>query len=229
MIPISDSAPKPKLPFITILLITANTAVFVYQHYSGVVDGSQLYFRLGSIPYEITRLTDIGPTAGVPIPLTLMTGIFLHGGWIHLMGNMLFLWIFGDNVEGRVGRVHYLIFFLAGGVLATLVQVIANPSSRIPIVGASGAVAAVMASYLVFFPTAKVKTLLFWFVFFQVVDLPAFVFLVYWIGVQLLIVFSRGDTGTTGVAWFAHLGGFTAGFAFALVHRVKRRRPKKKK
>jgi membrane associated rhomboid family serine protease len=188
------------------------------------VDGAQVYFSLGCTPYEITRLTDIGPTALVPIPLTLLTSIFLHGGWIHLLGNMLFLWIFGDNVEGRLGHFRYLLFFLVSGAAATLVQIAFQPGSRVPIVGASGAIAAVMALYLVFFPTAKVKTVVFWFIFFQIIRIPAFVFLGYWIALQVIIGFAHQGSTAGGVAWFAHIGGFALGLIVAFYSKVKRKK-----
>lgn len=222
MIPISDNAPRAKFPIINTLLIIGNVGAFLFQHYSGVLDGAQVYFRLGCIPYEITRLTDIGPSSWVPVPLTLLSAMFLHGGWIHLLGNMLFLWIFGDNVEGRFGHARYLFFFVICGAVATLVQVAVHPASRVPVVGASGAIAAVMAAYLVFFPTAKVRTLVFWFIFFQVIKIPAAIFLVYWIAVQVLIGYVHHGSGSTGgVAWFAHVGGFAAGLSIALASRLK--------
>lgn len=229
MIPLSDDAPKGRFAWVTLILLLGNVGVFVAQHYGVAQDPSQWYFRLGCIPYEITRLSDIGPTARVPVPFTLLTALFLHGGWVHLAGNMLFLWIFGDNVEARLGHARYALFFFACGVVATLAQVAIHPGSRTPIVGASGAIAAVMAAYMVFFPHARVKTLVFWFVFFQVVRIPAIVFLGYWIAVQFLAGLAMQGSGEGGVAWFAHVGGFAAGLAAAFFLRFQSRGGRKRK
>jgi len=223
VIPLSDDAPKGRFAWITLTLLLGNVAVFVAQHYGAARDPAQWYFRLGCIPYEISRLADIGPTALVPVPFTLLTALFLHGGWIHLAANMLFLWIFGDNVEARLGHARYAIFYLACGVVATVVQVAIHPGSRAPIVGASGAIAAIMAAYLVFFPHARIKTLVFWFVFVQVVRIPALVYLGYWIAIQLLAGLALQGSGAGGVAWFAHIGGFAAGLGAALALRSQSR------
>ncbi len=221
MIPLSDDAPARKTPIVTVLLVLANTAIFLYQQYAAPQGAAELYNRLGCIPYRITSPEGLISGVGVPAPLTVVTALFLHGGWIHLAGNMLFLWIFGDNVEGRLGHLYYLVFFLATGTAATLVHVFLHPDSRVPLVGASGAIAGVMAAYMVFFPRARVKTLLFWFIFFQVVRVPAFVFLGYWAAVQVLAGLAQQGGAGAGVAWFAHVGGFGAGLAWACFKRMK--------
>ena len=229
VIPLSDDAPKGRFAWVTLILLLGNVAVFLAQHYGAARDPAQWYFRLGCIPYEISRLVDIGPTELVPVPFTLFTSLFLHGGWIHLAANMLFLWIFGDNVEARLGHGRYALFYIACGVVAAGVQVAIHPGSRTPIVGASGAIAAIMAAYLVFYPHARVKTLVFWFVFVQVVRIPAVVFLGYWIAVQLLAGLALQGHGTDGVAWFAHVGGFAAGLCVAFALRSRRRGGRKRK
>ena len=229
MIPLADDAPRTGRPVMNVLLLLVNVAVFLYQQTLPPLEAEQLYFRLGCIPREIVHLTDTGPSALVPLPLTLITCLFLHGGWVHLILNMLFLWVFGNGVESRFGHLRYVVFFLACGVAASLAQTAFHPASNIPVVGASGAVSAVMAAYLVFHPTARIKTLVFWFVFFQVVRIPLAVFLGAWVAVQFLAgLGSRGGTG--GVAWFAHLGGFAAGLAVALGTRYRKpERPKRTK
>ena len=221
MIPLADDAPRTGTPVVTVLLLLVNIAVFLYQLTLPPLEAEQLYLRLGCIPREIVHLTDTGPSALVPLPLTLITGLFLHGGWVHLIVNMLFLWVFGNSVEARFGHLRYTLFFLGCGVAASLTEAASPPASNIPVVGASGAVSAVMAAYLVFFPTARIKTLVFWFVFFQVVRIPVVVFLGAWVAVQLLAgLSSRGGAG--GVAWFAHLGGFAVGLAIALGTRYRK-------
>jgi len=226
MIPLADDAPRRGRPLANVLLLLANVAVFLYQLTLPPLEAEQLYLRLGCIPREVTHLTDTGPSALVPLPLTLITGLFLHGGWVHLIVNMLFLWVFGNGVEARFGHLRYTLFFLACGGAASLTQAALHPASNIPVVGASGAVSAVMAAYLVFYPAARIKTLVFWFVFFQVLRIPVPVFLGAWVAVQFLAGLpSRGGTG--GVAWFAHLGGFAVGLAIAL--RTRSRKPDRSK
>ena len=223
MIPLSAGIPRLKTPVVTILLILANLSVFVLRFIFPAGEIESLYFRLGCIPYEIIHLRDIGLSALVPLPFTAVTALFLHGGWIHLAGNMLFLWVFGKAVETRLGRLRYTAFYLGCGVLAVLTQAAVLPDSRIPVVGASGAVAAVMAAFLVFHPEARIRTIVFWFVFVQVVRIPAVVFLGVWIAVQALAGLARTGRAGDGVAWFAHLGGFCAGLGISLGVRFRRK------
>jgi Uncharacterized membrane protein (homolog of Drosophila rhomboid) len=148
--------------------------------------------------------------------VTLVTSQFLHGGWLHLLGNMLYLWIFGNNVEDRLGRVGFLLFYLAGGVLAGLAQVAVDPGSTSPTIGASGAIAATLGAYLVFFPGAKVTSLVFLGFFYQLIKIPAALVLGFWFVLQLVDGFaSLGVAQSGGVAFFAHIGGFIAGAAVA--------------
>lgn len=221
MIPLADDAPRTGRPWVNVLLLLVNAAAFLHHQTLPPLEAEQLYLRLGCIPREITHLVDTGPSALVPLPLTLITSLFLHGGWIHLIANMLFLWVFGNAVEARFGHLRYIVFFLGCGAAATLTQAVVHPDSGVPVVGASGAVSAVMAAYLVFHPLARIKTLVFWFIFVQVVRIPAVVFLGAWIAVQLLSGLSQQD-GNGGVAWFAHLGGFAAGLTVALGNRYRK-------
>jgi len=223
MIPLSVDMPRSRAPVTNILLILANLLVFLFPLLSASPDAARIYLRLGCIPYEITHLEDIGLTTPVPLPLTLVTTLFLHGGWIHLIGNLLFLFVFGGAVEARLGHLRYAAFYLACGVLAVLTHVVALPTSRIPVVGASGAVAGVMAAFLVFHPHVRVKALVFWFVFVQVVRIPAIVFLGVWVAVQFLAGLAQSGRAGDGVAWFAHLGGFSAGLIVSLTTRFRKK------
>lgn len=211
MIPLRDTNPSQSVPFVNYSLIVLNVIVFFYEFAIGD-HVNDLIFAFGVIParvfYDIEQVQ-----FGVSTFLPFITSMFLHGGWMHLIGNMLFLHVFGDNVEDRVGHGRYLAFYLLAGFAAAATQTFMNPSSEVPMVGASGAIAGVLGAYIFMFPTARVATLIPLFVFFQIVDLPAFVFLGIWFLMQILSgVMSLGiaaDAG--GVAWWAHIGGFAAG------------------
>lgn len=225
MIPLRDENPSKGIPYVNILLIFANIAAFVHQKFL-VFGGSQdLVLRMGYIPYELTHLVDIGPPSRIPIPLTIFTAMFMHGGWIHLLGNMLFLWIFGDNVEEKLGHFRYMYFFLMCGVAASLFHIFTNYHSRVPCIGASGAVAGIMGAYMFLFPRARIKTLLILGIFIQVVSIPAIVMLGYWILIQILSGFTEWGSRTGGgIAWFAHIGGFFAGFFLMIIMKKRKRR-----
>jgi membrane associated rhomboid family serine protease len=160
--------------------------------------------------------------------LPLFTSMFLHGGWLHLGGNMLYLWIFGDNVEDDLGHVRFLVFYLACGLAAALTQIYIHPTSKIPMVGASGAVAGVLGGYLLLFPQARVLALIPILFFFQIVELPAALFLVFWFLMQFFngaIAITGSPYLTGGVAWWAHIGGFIGGVALAfLIPKRQRKR-----
>ncbi len=220
MIPISDEIRSLRAPVVTYGLIAANVVVFLFEWILGpYVD--TLLMTFGAVPYYITH-----PTQYPWAPFTLLTSMFLHAGWAHLIGNMLYLWIFGDNVEEALGRIGYLLFYLAAGIAAGLAQVFVAPTSQIPGVGASGAIAGVLAVYLVLYPTAPVRVLVPGFYFMRVARVPALIVLGMWFVIQLFNGFlSLGamTLATGGVAWFAHIGGFVAGLAVGfLVRAVKR-------
>ncbi|HEC34769.1 MAG TPA: rhomboid family intramembrane serine protease [Chloroflexi bacterium] len=223
MIPISDELPSRRVPVVTWGLIAANILVFLYELLLGpLVD--QLYAAWGAVPAYITD-----PLHYPLAPVTLFTSMFIHGGWSHLIGNMLYLWIFGDNVEDVLGRVRYALFYLAAGVAAGLAQVVIAPSSTIPGIGASGAIAGVLAVYLVLFPTAPVRVLVPGFYFMRIARVPSLIVLGFWFIIQLFNGFLSLGTmavATGGVAWFAHIGGFVAGLAVGFLVRalVTRRR-----
>ncbi|MFH2011972.1 MAG: rhomboid family intramembrane serine protease [Pseudomonadota bacterium] len=164
---------------------------------------------MGIVPYEFTHFVDIPPSSLVPVPLTIFTAMFMHGGWIHLISNMLFLWVFGNNVEDVLGHIKYLYFYIVCGVFASFLHIFTNINSHVPSVGASGAIAGVMGAYLFLFPKVRIRTLVILIIFTQVIRLPAIFMLGYWILIQILSGFAEvGVSKGAGVAWFAHIGVF---------------------
>jgi membrane associated rhomboid family serine protease len=233
VIPLRDDNPVERTPLVTYALVAANVLAFLWQigvpQVLGAGDpiaamGRHLQssvLRGGAIPYEILRLHDVYPRDVVPPPFTVLTSMFLHGGPLHIGFNMLFLWIFGNNVEDALGRVRFLIFYLLCGIAAAAAQIAFShsPEAQLaPMVGASGAIAGVLAAYVVLFPRARVLTLVWVFVFIRLVPLPAVWFIGIWFAGQLLSVVGGVNTG---VAFFAHIGGFVAGFV--LVRALGRR------
>jgi membrane associated rhomboid family serine protease len=193
-------------PIFSYSLIIANVLVFLYELSLGSNAQSFLY-EFGTIPKEISSGEDI---------YTLLTAIFLHGGWMHLIGNMLFLWIFADNIEAIIGTGAFVVFYFIGGGIASMIHVVADPMSVIPSVGASGAISAVMGTYLVMFPKSKVK--LIFLLFFNKFELPAIVFLGFWFVQQLFSgIGSVGTEQSGGIAWWAHIGGFVFGLIAGLI------------
>jgi membrane associated rhomboid family serine protease len=223
MIPLKDDNPTRRMPLINLMLIMANLVLFGYQYFYLPQGPAYLINMLGFIPSEMFRLTGTPPLNPIPGPLTLVTSIFIHGGWLHLLGNMLYLFVFGDNVEDRLGHGRYLIFYIASGICAGLVHGILFSQSSVPCVGASGAIAGVLAAYMFFYPKAKVSTLFIIFVFFRIVRLPAIVVLGLWIVLQIVSGMTELSAQAGGVAWFAHIGGFAAGAILALVLKPKKR------
>ena len=220
-IPLKDENPTQRFPYVTVLLIAMNCLIFAIQAFSP--QGLQFHvLRLGAIPYEITHFRSIDTFVqyGVDIvrvspPLSLLTCMFMHGSLLHLLGNMLYLWIFGNNIEDSLGSARFILFYLVAGLSASLTHILFNPNSQIPMIGASGAIAGVLGAYFILFPAARVMTL----VFFAVVPVPAALILGIWFVGQILNV---GISG--GVAWFAHIGGFVVGLL--LVKFVIKRRPR---
>ncbi len=212
MLPFKDNIPTDRFPVITVLLIAINAAVFLFEL---TLNDSQLesfFVQFGMTPYEITHGVSLLPR-DIPVYLTLITSMFLHGGWLHIGGNMLYLWIFGNNVEDTMGRFRFVIFYLMCGLLAGFAQIAIGPNSLVPNIGASGAIAGVLGGYLLLYPRARVTTLVFLVVFITVVQLPAVVVLIFWFLFQLFagIAGIAGSGGEGGVAYFAHIGGFIAG------------------
>ena len=222
MIPIRDHIPTRRLPVITIAFIALNVLVFMMELSLQAAGGLEaldvLTYRWGVTPYRITR------GFSVTALLTLFTSQFLHGGPMHLIGNMLYLWIFGNNVEDSMGRIHFVVFYLLCGVLAGLTQVFADANSMVPAIGASGAVAGVLAGYIILFPHARVDALIAMGYFMRLRPVPAYLVIGLWFLLQLLNgVMSLGVGQMGGVAWFAHIGGFLAGLL--LIKLFARSRP----
>ncbi len=229
MFPIQDSVPSRSVPVVTRALILINVVVFFFELSLSRESIIQLFYLFGVVP---ARFTDPEWAASIGFPIgsywSLLTHQFLHGGWLHIVANMWTLWIFGDNVEDRMGPLRFIIFYLVCGVLAALTQVLVTPDATIPSVGASGAIAGVLGAYLLFFPTARLIVLIpiLFFPFFF--ELPAVIFLVLWFFIQLFsgtaMLASPQQVG--GIAFWAHIGGFIAGMLLCrfFVRRPVRRR-----
>ena len=216
MIPLRDINPRRRFPIVTLLIILMNVIVFAYEWMLTPAALDRLAFTWGLIPAQLM-------TFRLEAIVRVFTSMFLHGGLMHLAGNMLYLWIFGDNVEGAMGSFSYLVFYLLCGIGAAIGQVAVGPSSTVPMIGASGAISGVLGAYLVLYPGAQVETLLFVGFFVRLVRLPALVLLGMWILLQFVSgLASLGIDVTGGVAFFAHVGGFVAGVA--LVGLFRRRR-----
>ncbi|HSU87341.1 MAG TPA: rhomboid family intramembrane serine protease [Terriglobia bacterium] len=212
MIPFRDNIPSRSFPLITILIIVTNVLVFFYELSLGR-GLERLIMHYGVVPANVLAWPQSNlPLAAVALPF--FTSMFLHGGWLHLIGNMWYLWIFGDNIEDRLGHFSYLIFYLLCGLGAGIVHTILNAGTEIPSVGASGAIAGVLGAYVVSYPFARVLTLIPIFVFLQVIEIPALLVLGFWFVMQFLsgtasLAVAGGNAG--GVAWWAHVGGFVIG------------------
>ena len=225
MIPFADSVRTRRTPYVNVSLILISIAVFVYELALSTADLNQFFLDYGVVPAEIDAW--LGDRSGLEQPLTIVTAAFVHGGWLHLGFNMLFLWVFGDNVEDALGHLPYLAFYLLAATGAAALQVATDPGSVIPMIGASGAIAGVLGAYLVLYPRATVAVLLPFF-FFIPLPVPAFVLLIFWFVLQVFIgIASIGmSEASQGVAVWAHVGGFMTGVILILLLRpFIRRRP----
>jgi len=224
MFPLRDENPTELVPFVTFVLILANVAVWLFVQGAG---SGQLFLeslcQYGTIPGAVTGAIpagtsiDLGPGATCRVDgmatRSILTSMFMHGGWMHLIGNMWFLWVFGNNIEDSMGHVRYLVFYLLTGGLASAAHIALDPGSAIPTVGASGAISGIMGAYMVLYPKVRVQTLLIIIIYIRVIPLPAWVLLAYWFFLQVVGgSAARGGSGG-GVAFWAHVGGFAAGVA----------------
>lgn len=208
MIPFKDDNPTHTFPFVTIGLIVANVLAFMWE-LATPMEGERIAFLYGAIPHNIITFESTQPVSPL---VSVFTAMFLHGGFLHVAGNMLYLWIFGDNIEDALGPVRFLMFYLFSGVAAAYGYALTDAQSVIPMIGASGAISGVLGAYILLFPRTRVYTLLFFGFFWQVVRIPAVIIIGFWIVLQVISgLLNAGSLQHGGVAWFAHVGGFLAG------------------
>jgi membrane associated rhomboid family serine protease len=233
VIPLRDDVPSQTTPFVTYGLIALNVVVYLYQ-FSLSLDsrgpGAEAFeafiMEFGAVPCRITGACTTVDQFPHPAA-TILTSMFLHANLLHVLGNMLYLWIFGDNVEDTLGHGRFLVFYGLSGLAAALGQTLVNPTSRVPMVGASGAVAGVLGAYLILFPGATVLTLMMFAIFYRIIHIPAVIVLGFWIVIQIVsgyltVALGGGESG--GVAWFAHIGGFVAGMLLLFLFRPRQSR-----
>jgi len=222
MIPLRDDNPTDSTPVVTIALIVICVLAFLWQQTLGQIAGAKAVYSLGVIPAVLFDIKELpAALALIPAELTIFSSMFLHGGWMHLIGNMLYLWIFGDNIEDTFGRKRFFIFYLLCGIAAALAQTLMNTSSEIPMIGASGAISGVLGAYLLLYPRAHVLVVIPLGIFLHTTRLPAMVVLGFWFVIQLVSSFGAGSGG--GVAFMAHVGGFVAGMALMPLFRPRAR------
>ena len=228
--PIKDYNPTKKLSIVTIVLIALNVLIFVYQSYIGEGGLPRFVNHYSMVPYEVTHLENVKVLVDrdmfgnpefqqreLPPLLSIISSMFMHGSIMHLLGNMLFLWIFGNNIEDYLGKTVFIFFYLLSGVAAAFLHILFNLNSLVPVIGASGAVSGVMGAYLILFPKARVKTLVFIFIIVTFIDIPAGILLALW------FIFQFFYSSSGGIAWLAHVGGFIAGAA--MIYCIKKRKP----
>lgn len=227
MIPLRDVNPAGRHPYVTVGLILVNAAFFFYELSLGPQGLETFLFDSAFVPARMfgDGAGGLGFATG-----SILLSMFLHGGWMHFLGNMLFLWVFGDNIEDELGHVRFVVFYLAAGYAAALAHAFANPASGLPAIGASGAIAGVLGAYLLLHPKAPIVTLIFLGFFITTTRVPAIVYLPIWFLIQLFSgVASLGAASTVetgGVAWFAHIGGFVAGPLLIFLLRPRGRKPR---
>ena len=221
MIPIRDRNPSGTFPYVTIGIIIVNILIFLYELSLGSGLG-EFIMKFGVVPLKVSYYSQVPDLTFINTFFPFISSMFLHGGFVHLIGNMWFLWIFGDNIEDKLGHFRFIAFYFLCGIIASSVHVFFNSQSNVPCVGASGAIAGVLGAYMVTFPRARVVTIVPLFVFIQVMELPAIVVLGFWFVIQ----FFNGAASITasasgaGVAWWAHIGGFAAGVIILYIIRI---------
>lgn len=218
MFPLRDDIQSESFPIVSILIIVSNSFMWMYEISLGPRLEDFLW-QYGLVPLHVVAYDSFrgGFFGNAFIPM--FTSIFMHGGWMHIIGNMWFLWIFGDNIEGRLGHFKFFLFYLLCGIGASVIHVVSDPASRIPTIGASGAISGVLGAYLISFPHARVLTLFIFFIIIRIIEIPAFAFLIFWFVFQFISSASQvsvqQDAG--GVAYWAHMGGFVVGIALLLL------------
>jgi membrane associated rhomboid family serine protease len=228
VIPLRDANPTRRTPYVTIAIIVACFLLFAYELYlqasggDGGLDG--FVTEHGLVPARLTEVIG-GGALDWTVLATVLTSMFLHGSVLHLLGNMLYLWIFGNNIEDRLGRGPFILFYLAGGLAAALAQVAIDPHSARPLIGASGAIAAALGAYVVLYPGARILSLVFLGFFYQLIPVPALVVLGFWFVLQIIDGFTSlggPSANAGGVAFFAHIGGFALGLVVGVLIRLRR-------
>ncbi len=222
MIPIRDRNPSGTFPYVTIGIIAINISIFLYELSLGP-DLSMFIEQYGIVPVKIKHYYQAPSLTSIDILFPFISSTFLHAGFVHLIGNLWFLWIFGDNIEDKLGHFNYFGFYIFCGIIASSVHVFFNSQSEVPCIGASGAIAAVLGAYMVTFPSARVVTVIPIFFFLQIIELPALVVLGFWFLIQFFngaISITASASGGGGVAWWAHIGGFASGIVLFYIIRL---------
>jgi len=228
LIPIRDENPTRRFPILTVALIATNVAIFLYMLLlPGEVERNLVIAQYALYPKAIMTGMAVTPHSVEPVYLTIITSMFLHGGFLHIAFNMLFLWIFGNNVEDVLGRLKFIIFYVLTGAAGAFAHIATEPLSTIPTIGASGAISGILGAYLVLFPNARVLTVIPIIFFIEIIRIPAIILIGFWFVLQILSGLFQLGLGTSGggVAYFAHIGGFVAGVALIIV--MARRRPRR--
>jgi membrane associated rhomboid family serine protease len=208
LIPFKDDNPSASIPFATIIIIALNISFFILELLSPR-DTQYLVYAYGAIPKDILSFHSDQP---IPAVLTLFTSMFMHGGLLHIGGNMLYFWIFGNNIEDRLGHLRFIFFYLFCGIFAAYAHALSSPNSEMPMIGASGAIAGILGAYVLLFPAARVHTIVFFGFFIQVIRIPALIVIGFWAIIQFVSgLITQGILHQGGTAWFAHVGGFLAG------------------
>ena len=210
MIPYKDDNPSSTIPFVTIIIIAANVLVFMYELLLNA-GGRELAYSFGAIPDNLLHMKSTQPLSP---PATIFTSMFMHGGLFHIAGNMLYLWIFGDNIEDRLGHIRFVFFYLFCGAVSAYANALSMPNSQVPMIGASGAISGVLGAYILLFPRARIHTLVFFGFIVDVIKIPSLIVIGFWAIIQVVSgLFTQEASTQGGIAWFAHVGGFIAGLA----------------
>lgn len=220
-LPLKDDVPTASFPLVTIGLILSNCLIFFHQITLNFAQSQHFLHQWAAIPYQISRGEFLGVAPLIPLPLTIFSSLFLHGGFLHLFGNMLYLWIFGNNIEDTLGHFRFFLFYLVCGLVAAVAQIVSDPASTVPMIGASGAIAGVLGAYLLLFPGGRILTLVFIFIFVKLIRIPALFVLGFWFLIQLISI-RAGAEGN--IAFFAHIGGFVAGLILVKIFQPRNRR-----